>query len=100
MSDPYAHRPLTDEEKEMVEGMDRDGPVTKEERIEEEVYRLEKSFCLDDLFEAISESSAMDQIDLFESLRDGEAQECLFTLRAMRDAWIKSLAEHNVERDS
>jgi hypothetical protein len=72
-------------------------PVGREGRIEEEVYRLEKHFSVEDLKESISESSALDRLALFDALKSGEALDSLAVLRDIRDAWIKKTAETIVD---
>ena len=71
--------------------------VGRDARIDEEVYRLEKCFSVDDLESAIKNSSAEDWGILWSSLDGGDAHECLAILQDIRDAWIKKTAEEIVD---
>lgn len=71
--------------------------MNRDSMIEEEVYRLEKHFSVEDLSESISESSALDRLALFDALKSGEALDSLAVLRDIRDAWIKKTAEEIVD---
>lgn len=75
--------------------------MNRDSMIEEEVYRLEKSFDLDDMRAAIASASAKNLVELFQGLQQyGDqptANQCLWALRDIRDAWIKQKATDTIE---
>jgi hypothetical protein len=71
--------------------------MNRDSMIEEEVYRLEKSFSIDELREAISECSDAHMISLRTSLMEHDGGDCLLALSIIREAWIKQKATEIVE---
>lgn len=71
--------------------------MNRDSMIEEEVYRLEKGFSVDDLQLAISTAHWTDLLMLWEAMNKSE--DCGPVLRDIRDAWIKRKAEEKVEND-
>lgn len=71
--------------------------MNRDSQIEEEVYRLEKKFDLDDFTEALSEAPTRLQLDLFIEAFKQDGSECVAILRDIRDAWIKRVATERID---
>lgn len=76
--------------------------MNRDSMIEEEVYRLEKSFSVEDLQKAIAKASAKHMLELLGAIRESERgieekHLCLWALQDIRDAWIKQKATEIVE---
>jgi hypothetical protein len=71
--------------------------INRDSMIEEEVYRLEKSFDLDDMIAAFNTAPIKLQMALYAALSTSDPFECLTSVEDIRDAWIKQKATDIVE---
>lgn len=71
--------------------------MNRDSMIEEEIYRLEKKFGIEDLRNALKECSEAHMLSLRLKLETRDSTELLYIIEDIRDAWIKRKAEEIVE---